>query len=233
VARQPDQIELQVIQEQKDILRAYCAKHLGENFDKGRMWLDVVCNDSVLDGIIEKSKEVNPDIALIGRKAKHTERGLFAGNIAQGLLKRLACPILIMPNNIGGVPIQTMLYASNFGEADIAAIKNLVPMAKSVNAKIHIVHIATEKQYSGKDQMEWFKETLMKQVDYDNIEIKIILSNHIEEELKIYSKHIQADILALLHREKKGFFQNLFNKSLVKKLDTQIGIPLLSINEAI
>jgi nucleotide-binding universal stress UspA family protein len=206
---------------------------LGEDFNNSRIRIEVVCNDSVLDGIIEKSKQVSPDMALIGRKAKHSERGLLVGDIAHALLKKSAFPILIIPKDLTGVPIETMLYATDFGEASISAIKNLVPLAKSVNAKIHIVHIATQMRNSRKDQIKWFKEKLMKQVHYDNIEIKVILSNHIEEELKIYSEHIKADILALLYKEEQGFFQNLFNKSLVKKLDTQIGIPLMGINAAI
>ncbi len=232
VMRPSDQIEHQVIEEQKDILRAYCAIHLDDKISSEKIRYEVVCNDSVLNGIIEKSKEISPDIVLIGRKDKHPERGLFAGDIVQGLLKRLACPILIVPNDRSSVPIQTMLYATDFEEADISAIKNLVPLANTVNAKIHIVHIATEKQYAGKDQMEWFKEMLKKQVEYENLEFKVIFSDHIEEELKIYSQLIRADIVALLYREEKGFFQNLFNKSLVKKLDTQISIPLISFNKA-
>ncbi len=233
MARLSDQMELQVIQEQKEILKAYCAKHLGEKFNHSRMRIEVVGNDSILDGITEKSRQISPDLALIGRKAKYSERGLLVGDIAHALLKKSTFPILIIPREISGAPIQTMLYATDFGEESISAIKSLVPMARLVNAKIHIVHIANETRNSRKDQIKWFKETLKKQLDYDHIEIKVILSNHIEESLKIYSQHIKADILALAYREEKGFFQILFKKSLVKKLDTRIGIPLMGINAVI
>lgn len=233
MARLSDQMELQVIQEQKEILKAYCAKHLKEKYNHSRMRIEVVSNDSVLDGIIEKSKQISPDLALIGRKAKYSERGLLVGDIAHALLKKSTFPILIIPRDLSGAPIQTMLYATDVGAESISAIKSLVPMARSVNAKIHIVHIANETRNSRKDQIKWFKETLKKQLDYDHIEFKVILSDHIEEELKIYSQHIKADILALAYREEKWFFQKLYNKCLFKKLDTRIGIPLMGINPAI
>ncbi len=104
------------------------------------------------------------------------------------------------------VPINTILYATDFEEADILAIKNLAPIAKTVGAKIHVVHIATDKQYAGKDQMEWFKEMLSQQVDYDNLEFKVIFSDHIVKKLNVYSQLIQADLVAVLYREEKGFF---------------------------
>jgi nucleotide-binding universal stress UspA family protein len=232
VTRLPDQMEYQVIEEQKNVLKAYCLKHLGNDMDGSRIRFEVKCNHSILNSILEKSEEDSPDLVLIGRKDKHTDRGIFAGNIGQGLVKRLSCPVLIAPNDVSNVPINTILYATDCEEADILAIKNLVPMAKAVNAKIHVVHIATEKQYAGKEHMEWFKEMLSQQVDYDKLEFKVIFSNHIIKKLNDHSQWIKADLLAVLHREEKGFYQNLFNKSLVIKLDSQIGIPLLSFNKA-
>jgi nucleotide-binding universal stress UspA family protein len=177
-------------------------------------------------------EEDYPDLVLIGRKDKHTDRGIFAGNIGQQLVKRSSCPVLITPINVSNVPINTILYATDCEEADILAIKNLVPMAMAVNAKIHVVHIATEKQCAGKEHMESFKEILSQQVNYDKLEFKVIFSNHIIKKLNDHSQLIKADLLAVLHREEKGFYQNLFNKSLVIKLDSHIGIPLLSFNKA-
>ena len=228
VLRPYEQIEYHIIEEQKEVVKSFCINHLGDDIDLEKLKIVVVCNDSVLNGIIEISKEINPDLVLIGRKDKHTERGMFAGDIGQGLLKRLSCPIMIVPCHPNGSILKNILYATDFEEADISAVENLIPIAAKVNAKIHFVHVTTEKQYKGTDQMEWFKEMLTQRVDYKNLEFKVIFSENIEEKLKGYSELIHADLVALLYREEKGFFQNLFNKSLVKKLDNQIDIPLLS-----
>lgn len=232
VTRRPEQIELKVVEEQKEILSAFCKKHLGADANNKTVQVEVVCNDSVLNGIVEKSNHLSSDLLLIGRKEKYTDRGIFAGDIGQGLVKRSSCPVLIAPNDVSSASIETILYATDFEEADILALKKLVPIAKTVNAKIHIVHIATEKQYAGKDQMEWFKEMLTQQIDYENLEFKVIFSDNIVKKLDTYSKSIKANLIALLHREEKGFVQNLFNKSVVTKLEDHIGIPLMSFNKA-
>ncbi|XHP72856.1 hypothetical protein KCTC52924_00592 [Arenibacter antarcticus] len=231
VSRPLEQIAYHVIQEQKEILKAYCEKHIGSGLDPANIVLEVVQRDSITNAILEASKEFKSDLILIGRKDKHSERGLLVGDIGKELQDKVSCPLLIIPNTKFSKAIDTILYATDFEEADILAIKTLVPMAKLLKSKIEIIHISTEKEYAGKEQMEWFKEMLEQQVDYENIGFQLIFSDAIEEKLKTFSDEIGADILVLLERKEKGFFQKIFHKSLVKKMESHISIPLMSFNE--
>ncbi|MDL5510480.1 universal stress protein [Arenibacter sp. M-2] len=231
VSRPAAQIEYHVIKEQTEILSSYCSKHLGVPVDNKDLQAEVIHNDSVTNGILEKTKDVATDMIIIGRKDKHTDRGLFVGNIGKRLQEKVPCPLLIIPNNTPDKPLKTILYATDFEEADILALKKLVPMAKLLAAKIHVVHISTEKEYAGKEQMEWFKDMLKQVVDDSSIEFELIFSDNIQDKLKIHAKTIGADLLVLLEREEKGFFQKIFHISLVAKMEEHIGIPLLSFNE--
>jgi nucleotide-binding universal stress UspA family protein len=230
VSRPAAQIEYHVIQEQTEVLSSYCAKHLGIPVDNKKVQIEVISNDSVSNGILEKTKEVTPDMIIIGRKDKHTDRGLFVGNIGKGLQEKVPCPLLIIPNKVEDKPIKTILYATDFEEADILALKKLVPLAQMLEAKIHIAHISTEKEYAGKEQMEWFKDMLLQEVDNSPLTFELIFSDKIQDKLKIHAKTIGADLLVLLEREEKGFFQKIFHISLVAKMEEHIGIPLLSYN---
>ncbi|MGY8915465.1 MAG: universal stress protein [Flavobacteriales bacterium] len=230
VSRPPEQIEYHVLKEQKEILAAYCAKHLKGGLDGKNIKFEVVANDSITEGIVENSKNLSAGIIIIGRKDKHTERGLFVGDIGKSLVEKLSCPLMIVPNS-GGKPIKKILYATDFMEADIEAIKKLVPMASALDAKVHIVHIATEEEYAGKEQMEWFKDMLYQQVKSKNLDFKLIFSETIENELKNQVELLGADLLVLLQREEKGFLNKLFHTSMVKKLEGHISVPLMSFNK--
>tara|TARA_R110002051_G_scaffold76277_1_gene139474 strand:- start:99 stop:938 length:840 start_codon:yes stop_codon:yes gene_type:complete len=230
VSRPPEQIEYHVLKEQREILANYCAKHLKGGLEGKNIKFEVVSNDSITEGIVENSKNLSADLVIIGRKDKHTERGLFVGDIGKSLVEKLSCPLMIVPNS-GSNPIQKILYATDFMEADIAAIKKLMPMAKAMDAKVHIVHISTENEYAGKEQMEWFKDMLHQQVEGKNFDFKLIFSETIENELKNQVEQIGADLLVLLQREEKGFLNKLFHTSMVKKLEGHINIPLMSFNK--
>jgi len=232
VTRRPEQIELKIVEEQKEILKAFCKEHLGSEINGKKVRFEAACDDSVLNAILEKSGQISPDLILIGRKEKHTDRGIFAGDIGQGLVKKSSCPVLIAPNDVNGTSVDTIVYATDFEEADILAIKRLVPIAKTVDAKIHIIHVVSKDKYAGKEKMEWFEDMLAEQVDYGNMEFNLVFSDNIVKEIDSYSMSVKADLLVLLHREEKDFFQNLFNRSVVAKLEDHIGIPLLSFNKA-
>ena len=231
VSRPAAQIEYHVIKEQTEILTKYCEKHLGVAVDNKKLQVAVVHNDSVSDAILEKSKDFKTDLIIIGRKDKHTDRGLFVGNIGKGLQEKVPCPLLIIPNKVAAKSIKTILYATDFEEADISALKKLVPLAKALGAKIQVAHISTEKEYAGKEQMEWFKDMLRQEIDDASIDFTLIFSDEIQDKLKAHAKTIGADLLVLLEREEKGFFQKIFHISLVAKMEEHIGIPLLSYNE--
>ncbi len=230
VSRPPEQIEYHVLKEQKEILANYCAKHLKGGLEGKNIKFEVVSNDSITEGIVENSKNPSAGLVIIGRKDKHTERGLFVGDIGKSLVEKLSCPLMIVPNS-GGRPIKKILYATDFMEADIEAIKKLSPMAKAMDAKVYIVHISTEEEYAGKDQMEWFKEMLEQHVKGEKFDFKLIFSDTIENELKNQVEQLGADLLVLLQREEKGFLNRLFHTSMVKKLEGHITVPLMSFNK--
>ncbi len=229
VSRPAEQVEGFVIKEQKSIVKSYCKKHLGE--DLNNVKIDVAISDTILDAILNQSKKIKPNLVVIGKKEKHTKRGLLASDIGLELLKKLTFPILIVPNNVSDKPVKTILYATDFEDGDILAIKKIVPTAKDMDATIHVVHVSTKTQYAGKDKMEDFEKRLTEQVSYKNVKFEVLFSENIEKELNAHSKRIDADIIVLLEREEKGFFQKLFTKTIAEKLEVKINIPLMSFNE--
>lgn len=229
VSRPIEQMKKMIIKEQKEVVKAYCKKHLGQNLDNVK--IDVVVDDDILDAILKKAKKLMPNLVVIGKKEKHTNRGLLASDIGLDLLKKLTNPILIVPNKVSKKPVKSILYATDFEDGDILAINKIVPIAKDMNATIHVVHVSAKINYAGKEKMEEFKEKLTQEIDYDNIKFEVLFSDRIEKELNAHAKRINADIIVLLEREEKGFFQKLFTKSIAEKLEVKIAIPLMSFNE--
>lgn len=231
VARSSEQMESLSIREQKEVVTKYCKKHLDKNLKNIKVGVTV--GDSVLDDVLDTAIKIKPNLVIIGKKDKHTQRGLLASDIGLELLKRLTFPILIVPNNVSDKPVKTILYATDFEDGDILAINKILPTAKDMGATIHVVHVSTKREYAGKEKMENFKKLLADQIDYDKIKFEVLFSENIEKELNLHSQRISADIVVLLERDEKGFFQKLFTKSIAEKLEVKINIPLMSFNEPV
>ena len=218
-------------EENLEVLEQYCSKHLKSILKKTSIRYEVQEHTSVSEGVLTKIKELSPDMLLVGMKDEHTARGVFTGSIAKALMDKVSCPLLIVPNTKRFKKINTIVYATDFEESDIFALQRLVEIARPFNAKIKIVHIPTKDEYAGKDQMEWFKEMLHQKINYEHIDIQMIFYDTVYEGLRSYVDKNKADIIALLEREEHGFLKKLFHKDLIKKMESNITIPMLSFNQ--
>lgn len=228
--RSSDQLNKLAMIENKEILEAFCAKNLDQNLDQNQPIYEVAQNTSISKGIIDRISKSNIDLLVIGMKDEHSARGFFSGNIANKLIDKKLCPILIIPPHYNYKRLKKIAYASDFESSDIIALEKLSAIAEHYNAEIEVVHIPTIDEYAAMQQMEWFKELLKVQVAYKKISFHMVLANSIEQGLRMHISDKNADILGMLERVNKGIFTAIFNKNIVKKMETLVTIPILCFN---
>ena len=226
----PPQLITQTFEEQKTKLENYCREHIGLDKESERLTFTAIENRSAVKGILEKLDEIKADLVVVGMKGWSNLRELIMGSTTRQLISEALCPVLCIPKE--GVPnIKTIVYATDFETEDIEAIAKIVELARPMNATINVVHISTEKEYAGEMRLEGFKELLKKRVDYDPIEIEVLISVDIFDSLTAYMNIVSADLVVMLEREKKGIGQKIFHRDLVKKMESYGKVPLLSYNE--
>jgi nucleotide-binding universal stress UspA family protein len=230
IIRSSGQLNKLAMNEQKELLEDYCRNNLHENLNKDQLICEVAYNTSISKAISDRIKNDIVDLLIIGMKDEHTARGFFSGNIANKLIDKNLCPILIIPQEYSYEKIEKIVYASDFESADIIALEKLSRIAEPYDAEIEVVHIPTLEEYAAMQQMEWFKELLVVQVPYKKISFHIVLANSIEQGLRIHTADKNADILAMLERENKGLFASVFGKDIVKRVENLVTVPILCYN---
>ena len=214
--------------EQKDIVTKYCATHLKNEFRQKPITVHAVENVSIINGILDISKMLLPDLVILGMKDNHSNRGYFSGNIADALLNKIEIPLLIVPNGLSYDGISTIVYATDFEKEDIMSIKKLIEIAIPFEALIEIIHVFETEHYPAKENMERFKNTLLKEVSYSEIIFKTIASSKVKSGLLKVLKKEQATMLAMLERKHNIGFNIFSRKDLVKDMGTTVSIPLLA-----
>ena len=212
-------------------LSNFCEKNSGNHWEKINASLEVVKNTSVVNGILGKIDEIFASVIIVGMKGESKLRGSFLGNTTTNLIDKAPCPVLSVPEIVNPEKLETVVYATDYEEDDIFAIKRLISIIKPFGAKICVVHISPEHEYVGDEQMEWFKEILLQKVQYENMQFDIIFSDQVFEELNQYLAKVDADLLVMLEREDRNFLKKVFRQDLVKKMKSHISIPLLSYNK--
>lgn len=225
-----DQIQRSLKTEKQEFLIKYCIQNSIPEADSLSLTYKVEYGTSISKTILDHANGMDINLLVMGMKDEHTRRGLFSGNIANSLLNKITCKLLIVPNKISFRPIKKVLYATDFEEEDIRAIDHITKLFPKEDMSLKIVHVDTDDDKKGEEQLEWFKEMLLNKIDYGNLSFNIVTSESITLGLRKYMDDENPDIMALLERDEHNLFKKLFHKDLVRSMESQINIPLLSIN---
>ncbi|MCP4978567.1 MAG: universal stress protein [Maribacter sp.] len=209
-------------------LEKFCTEHMGNAWEVPNIQLETVEDKSVLNGIIATADEWHAYLIVVGVKGESGLREVIMGSTTKHLIEKAPCPILAIPSDANYMPIKTIVYGTDFENEDIYAIRKLAEMAKQFDAEIKVIHITTVKDLARANQMEGFKNLLQQKVEYERIEFVHLVSENIFDSLRNYLRDVDADLVVLLERKKKGIFKKLFHRDLVKKMETYGNIPLLS-----
>jgi len=226
-----DELRKTTLKKHNTKLKNFCKKHLGKGLGEMHVQTEAFENLSVSQGINEKASAHKAFMIVIGMKKESAIKELFMGDTSMSLIEKAPCPVLLVPKN-ASENLKTIVYATDFEQEDIGAIYIVSQIARKFDAKIKVVHIAPSIIGDGNIKMEWFKEMVEQKVTYKKIKYKVLFSEEIFETLRAYLDSNHIDMVAMLEREKSGFLKKLFQRDMVKEMESFGQIPLLSFNEA-
>lgn len=228
--RFPD-LEKSAFKSHRSKLKKFCEAHLAHSWETPNIQLQSVENKSTVKGIISVAEEWHAQMIIIGMKGESAIKEIIMGSVAKQLIEKAPCPILAIPADASYHEIKTIVYATDFEEEDVYAIRKLAEMAEQFEAEIKIVHISTKKEYEGETQMEWFKDLLKQKVDYKKMNFELLFTEDIFNALRIYIGDSNADLLVMLERGHKSIAQKWFHRDLIKKMESYGKVPLMSFKE--
>ena len=215
---------------QQNKLINFCNSNYEGDLGEVDVSFEAIENKSIINGIIEKAKNLNADLIITGTKSEKLLKELLLGKTALKLIEKAPCPVLTVPKDASADNIKTIVYASDFEEKDISAIYSLVHIAKPYEAAIKIVHVSKKENSYVLQKKSWFNQLLKEKIKYDKIDTEIIFSENIFDSLRNYLADENAGMVAMLERDSKGIVKMLFHSDLVKKMESLGSLPLMSFN---
>ncbi len=209
-------------------LEDFCTEHVGFKWKSPNVELRTVENASVVKGIISVAEEWHAQMIVTGIKGESILNEILMGSVPKKLIEKAPCPLLAIPSKAFYNTPKTIVYATDFEEEDVYALRKLAEMAERFDANIKIVHIATAKEVHKNAQMDRFKDSVRQKVSYDRIEYEEIIAETVFESLIAYFDKVEADMVVMLERDRKGFLNKIFHRDLVKKIESFGKIPVLS-----
>ncbi|CAD5265541.1 MULTISPECIES: universal stress protein [unclassified Imperialibacter] len=191
----------------------------------------VVENTSIAYGIISVINELQADLVVVGSRGESKAKEIIVGSTTKALVREAPCPVYAVPAQATAAAPEKVLYATDFYEADLAAIQKLVDFLKPFSPDITVVHVSLPGEARDETKMEWFKGLVQEQVSYDKMTFQVLLADDIYERLTSYISQYKFDLLVMLEKGPVGALERLFHKDLVTKMEFKTSQPVLSFNE--
>ncbi len=202
---------------------------------KERGMEEVKISYSLREGIIEDevaamAKSYKPGIIIVGTKGKGEKQTEIIGSVVYKICDKTRVPVLAIPEKSEFTiesKVRNVIYATDFDDSDLIAIRRLMNILSPFNVNIYCIHIAKDGKKSWDEtKMEALKDYFKKIKKGVRIECDLLEGSDVFKELEGYVEKNNIDLIAITNR-KRGLIYRLFNPDIAKQLLLRSKMPLL------
>lgn len=191
-------------------------------------------NKFIVGGLVESIEkliiEKNIDLVVMGTKGSTGLDKILFGSNTSRVIEKVNCPVLAVPRDSPFQIPKRIIYATDFHNAELAHIQELVIIANAFKAEIMMAHITTDKGALLSEEMlkRNFAGRVKAITDYSSITYFVKYEDDINRALESLTVQVSADWIAMF-THKRTLFEKLYNPSLTKSMAYHTKIPLLAI----
>jgi nucleotide-binding universal stress UspA family protein len=192
----------------------------------------LVASGNPREQVIHLIEKYEAGLVVMGMRNRKGLTSRLFGSFALRIIHEVSCPIFLLPPGATFQPLQTIVYATEFGYANLAAIETLLQWSQLFNAHLHLVHVnydAADHAWA-KQQMEKIRRTFEEEDDDRQMTFKIIDGEDVVEHLQQYIQEVQANLIALTVYH-KGFWDRVLRNSISREIVEDVSIPVLVFKE--
>lgn len=178
---------------------------------------------------IVESKHI--DLVIMAGRNKPQNDFLF-GSDTKDVLKKAACPILIIPYDTKALKLNTIVFATDLAASDLKAIHKTVGLFENVKLHIDVTHVSKPviiADFREDQAVAEFMASLAR-LDLNRVSYRNLRGDNFIHELDKFCELADADIMAMTYK-KHAFIWNLFFQSRCKEVVDKQRRPLLIIPE--
>ncbi len=182
----------------------------------------------VVDEIVQEAKEYEPDLIVLGTDGVDNLVDRLFGTTTSNVIENVECAVLTVPADANYHGIHRIAYATDFKNADVEALKEILEFAALFGATVHVVHVSEENAPTNEDQrrMEELERHFISNEEAGKVVFDLIKADDVLEGLEQYLEDEAIDMLVMF-KEKESFWERMFSPSLTKKIALYGKKPLL------
>jgi nucleotide-binding universal stress UspA family protein len=163
-------------------------------------------------------------LIIMGTKGASGLTKYVLGSNTVSVMDASRIPVLAVPARAQFKNFKNVVYAADlkYLEEEVHVMK---PYLKLLDATLHVVHVCDKTKDC--EQLQADVKNILKQVDYRKSTVMIKTGKPVDRTIDSYVKELKADMVTMF-THKRTAYENLFHRSMTKKMAFQSHVPLLA-----
>jgi nucleotide-binding universal stress UspA family protein len=149
--------------------------------------------------------------------------------MAKEIVKDLDCPVWIIPKNTQYQPLKEIIYASDYHEEDVDAIKKLIDLTIPLTPQITALNVTEKADFDEKIKKAGFERMLDLRAGYSKLEVEALVDRDEDDTADLLNRYAVskgADLMVVL-QENRHFMERIFKASSSEKIIEESKLPVL------
>jgi len=175
--------------------------------------------------INKKAKELDAGLIVMGSKGVSAFKKILFGSVTTSVITDSPVPVMLIPEDSTFSEFRYIIFTTEYREHDIKLLQWVSKFATNWRSKIDILHIAAKQEFKSEIQFLGFREKVLNELEYDNLEFSIRYADDFFEGVRQYQSKNQP--LLVMGRYEMRFLDALFNISDSTEMAGYSSTPLL------
>ncbi|WP_215225007.1 universal stress protein [Echinicola shivajiensis] len=218
-------LDYDFIQEIRDSIMKDLDTFLGNEANTNVKTKIVSTNGKIVNTILEKIKELNIDLVIMGKSGIDGIDEFFFGSITKKTIRKSTVPVMAIQKPTEVTKIKHILLPSNLEKGQENFITHLKGIQELFNAKLHLLLINTPMHFQ--PETEAWKELKEFAKHHQLTNYESHFTSHWTEEKGIleFQKSNKTDMIAMSTHGRTGF-SHAFYGSITEDIVSQSGCPI-------
>lgn len=170
------------------------------------------------------AKRNQMELIVMGTKGASGLSKFVLGSNTVSVMEASRIPVLAVPARARFNNFKNIIYAADlkYLESEIGILK---PYLKMLDATLHVLHVCDKTK--SEEELQNKVKGILKQVDYRKSTVMIKSGKPIDRVIDSYVRELKADMVVMF-THKRTAYENLFHRSVTKKMAFQSHVPLLA-----
>lgn len=181
------------------------------------------------DSIKEVAEKTGADLVVMGMKQEKRSKVLGSSTLAA--IRKLAIPVLVIPEDVVFSPIKHIIYASDFEEVNnISCFHILLQLTQQFNAHLTLLHVQKENVEMSADEVPGRIQMGRVLAHVSSYSYEEVLDDNVDHGIQSFIENDPADLLVMIARH-HNIFERMFGTIHTRSMSYITKCPLLVLKD--